>query len=794
VRSGQTSGPSKRVHALRSRAAAVGGFVSRHRRPSGAVAVGAVVVLAAVVRLWQLTAVGFGGDEAVYAGQAALLAHVPGMDRWFIAASRGNSNFLVTQWLVSLFYRAFGVSDFTPRLLSAIASVATVVLVYLIARQLYAGRRDALFAALVMSISGYTVLLGRLALLDATACFFITAAMYCLTRWLTSDRSVWLALFVVATAVAIEAKVTNTLILPIAVLMLLLTGAWRRLTPRRVLVLVPLALLALLPAILQVLTNTGGVLDYFSASTARSSAVPWYYYLSVLWSDEGMLLLAVLLVGVVGAVVRRERSDILPLSWLFIYVVFLQVYPLKGFNYLLPLMPPLAVLAGRGLGGVVDVLHRVVRWRPALVSAIVAVVLLGSQVGSVHAAIHSDRSAGMREAAKWLQANGAGRAGALALSHGSGQYVLSFYGGIDAYPYGRFRIATVVPGGRVVNTTPRKGGLVPLDWVKVWPPRLIDEGKVSYLVYQTRPLDDPPEQSQVAGTVTEKQFRSMIGRYGGRLVHTVYKNHEARVYIYRVGRQLADPVLTARPVGAFDGDGNASSGITPARSVQLAFDVEAHGFAFRAPLTVSYHGATLGRAVADSSGSAKLRVHVPIEGRAQYHLIASDDQGNSASVTGVSRTKLTYRLDHGIVRVAGRGFKPGGSVVLSYQEKPIDSARARADGTVSWSFRLPANTHPRFRILATGEGGRAAYATGLSTPSLSFVARGRVAQLTGRHFSASSRVSLILSNRVVGVAHTDDSGTFRRRLVLPSWTTKGKLLTATDPVGRQATVSGLVNK
>jgi hypothetical protein len=74
------------------------------------------------------------------------------------------------------------------------------------------------------------------------------------------------------------------------------------------------------------------------------------------------------------------------------------------------------------------------------------------------------------------------------------------------------------------------------------------------------------------------------------------------------------------------------------------------------------------------------------------------------------------------------------------------------------------------------------------------VARGQVAQLTGRHFSASSRVSLILSNRVVGVAHTDASGTFRRRLVLPSWTTKGKLLTATDPVGRQATVSGLVNK
>ena len=52
-------------------------------------------------------------------------------------------------------------------------------LVYLIGRQLYARQRDALFAALVLSVSGYAILLGRLALLDATACFFITASIPC---------------------------------------------------------------------------------------------------------------------------------------------------------------------------------------------------------------------------------------------------------------------------------------------------------------------------------------------------------------------------------------------------------------------------------------------------------------------------------------------------------------------------------------------------------------------------------------------------------------------------------------
>jgi len=630
---GKGWGTSKRLDALRARSAAVGAFVSRHRAGTGAAAVAVIVVLATAVRIWRLTAVGFGGDEAVYAGQAALLAHVPGMGLWFIAASRGNSNFLVTQWLVSLLFRVFGVSDVAPRLLSAAASVATVALVYLMARQLYGRRRDALFAALVLSVSGYAVLLGRLALLDATACLFITASMYCLARWIASDRTLWLALFAVGAAVAVEAKVTNALILPIAALAVVLTGTWRRFTVRRALFVAVVAELAMLPAIVQVLTDSGGLREYLSSSTARTSAVPWDYYLSVLRSDEGLLLSAVLLLGVVLALIRHQRADVLPLVWLGTYAVFLQLYPLKGFNYLLPAIPPLALLAGRGLGWLVDRLHRGVRWSPAVLAGILGILLVGSQVGAVDAAMTSDRSAGMREAAHWLRAHGAQRAGTITLSHGSGQYVLPFYAGVDSYPYGRFRIATVVPGGAVVKSTPRAGGAVPIDWVSRWPAQLIRDGRVSYLVYQTRPLDDPPEQSQVAGTVTEKQFRSMIAEYGGRLVHTVYWNHEARVYIYRVTKRLAHPVISAKAIKSLDANGRTSSGSTPPTAVKEAFDVHARGFAIGSPITITYHGRQVGRTVADSAGNATVRADVPIFGRSQYHLIASDAEGNSASVT-----------------------------------------------------------------------------------------------------------------------------------------------------------------
>jgi Dolichyl-phosphate-mannose-protein mannosyltransferase len=762
-------------------------------RLPAAAAVAALLGWAAVLRMWRLGAVGFSGDEAVYAGQAAVLAHVHGMGRWFIEASRGNSNFLATQWLISLVYRVFGVSDWGARLVSAVASVLTVLLVYLLARQLYGGRRYALGAALVMAASGYAILLGRLALLDATACFFLTAAMYCVARWMRTGGLGWAVLGAVAESFAVQAKVTSALIVVVATALLAITGLWRRLRPLHVLVVVLSALVASIPALLQLLSNTSGVRGFLAASTARTTDVPWDYYPSVLWSSEGPVLFVFLLIAVGVALVRRQRANLLPIVWLGVYAIFLQLYPLKGFNYLLPLMPPLALLGGRLLGEVVTWVASRWRLRAPTVLAAVAAVLVGSQFAAVEAAVANDRSAGMREAALWLRAHGAQRAGAIALSHGSGQYVLPFYGGVDAYPYGRFRIATVMPGGRVVNSHPRRDGDVPLDWVNEWPGRLIAEGRVHYLVYQTKPLDDPPEQSQVAGTITMKQFRSFIAHYGGRLVHAVYWNHEARVYVYRVTRRLPRPVLTATAAGAFRANGSRPNLAFPVAAAEK-FVVKARGFTFGSPLTVSYGPRIVGRAVADADGTAEATVRVPLADEARYHLIVSDGTGLSAAVTAVAPAWLTYSVERRVVHASGTGFRPGRPIKLSYRHRQIGLSRARPDGTVSWVFRLRADSPPHPRVFAAGPGGRAAVTSGLVSPQLAFSARGATARITGRDYSPDSRVTLTYANRSVGVTQTDSRGRFAYVLTLPTWTRPGYRLVATDPVGLAATVTGLVRR
>ena len=49
----------------------------------------------------------------------------------------------------------------------------------------------------------------------------------------------------------------------------------------------------------------------------------------------------------------------------------------------------------------------------------------------------------------------------MTLSKGSAQYALSFYAHRDAYPFGRFRLATVLPGGEVRSPHPAADGPVP---------------------------------------------------------------------------------------------------------------------------------------------------------------------------------------------------------------------------------------------------------------------------------------------------------------------------------------------
>jgi hypothetical protein len=436
--------------------------------------------------------------------------------------------------------------------------------------------------------------------------------MLCLAKWDRTDRPGWLYAYGASVALAIQAKIVGVLLLPILGVYLLL--ARRRLPLRTTALLAASFLVCLSPVILNLAQNAREFTDFLSRSTLRVSDVPWYYYPRVLLGREGLAVVLLLAAGLVVAAARRSRADLLPALWLLGFVGFYQLYPLKAFNYLLPSIPALCLLAARA----VDLLVRPTLRRAAAGVAVVALLAAGV-VPHQWRALHDDSFAGLAEAARWLTVNSPADAGVMTLSYGSAQYVFSFYGRRDAYPFGRFRLATVLPGGEVVHPLPTPRGITPRDWVALWPPRLLEQGKVNYLVYyaSSTTIDDP-EEDPLVNTSTQANFRELIATYGGRLVHTVHVNHEGRAWIYRATRLRNKPVLSH----------------TVRRGVVR---VRGWGFTMDAPVTVHYHHRLVKRVRADHQGSLAFSFRIPKRAQPRYYLVVTDSADNYASFSGLAR-------------------------------------------------------------------------------------------------------------------------------------------------------------
>jgi len=730
----------------------------------GVLALCAVIGLAASLRLWNLGGVGFRGDEAVYAGQAAILAGANAMRRHFILLSRGNSNFLLYQQAVALVFRAIGVSDVAARVVAALCSTLTVPVTFLIAKTLH-GRRAALYAALLLALSSYSVALGRLALLDSTLTLLFSLGILFLVRWEQTRKNIYLYAFAAAAAFTIQAKVVGSLLLVAFVLYLLLTRSWRALSLRGVLIAAGVFAVCLTPVIVQLAANSREFSEFLSASSHRVSRVPWYYYVRTLVRYEGVVIVALWGVGIVAALVRRSRADLAPVIWFVVLAGFYQFYPLKAFNYLLPVVPALCILAGCLLASLpVRTLPR------AALAAVLVLGVVASAIPGQRRTLGDDSYGGLREAGRWLAAHAPRRAGVMTISHGSAQYVFSFYERLDAYPFGRFRLPTVLPGGNVVNASPTRDASTPRDWVAFWPPRLIGTGKVQYLVYYTGQLDDPPEDSQIVGTSTQRMFRLLIQHYDGELVHTVYLHHEPRVWIYRITRTLPTPVLDVVPQG---------------RLVKLA----GKGFTANAPVAVTYHGEPIARGTADVDGSLSLTFRRPGLTSPGWLLTATDQGGNDASVR-LPVPILKYSSQGTILRITGTGFAKRSRVVVSYHGRPVAYGRTRADGSLSATFTRPARTAATWRLVVSDDLGNYAFLR-LLKPLVEPSLAGGMVQLRATGFTGNSLVTASYHGQRLAAGRAAPDGSVQLRFRVSALEPDRYLVVVTDGTGNATTIPAL---
>ena len=472
-------------------------------------ALGLALALAVVLRVWKLDAVGFNSDETVYVGQAAAIAHVPALEPFFPIF---RAHPLLFQAILSVGFKV-GLAGAFERLVAGLVGLLCVLLVYELGRLMY-GRRVGLVAALLMAVMPYHVIVSRQVLLDGPMTLCATLALYLMARYVISERVVWLYAAGGALGLTVLSKETGIVLVGAVYAFFALTPSVRvRLGDLGRSMLVMAAVIAPYPLALMLSGETGTGGHFLAWQLLRRPNHSWDFYATTLPGALGPLVLIAAAGGLIA--LRRSRSwrETLLLAWIAAPVVFFTIWPVKGYQYLLPAAPPLAILAARGLTAVP---HKA---RIAVVTLVLVTLLVPSwqRIQPSRAASSLAGTGGLpggREAGRWARAHLP--LGATMLTIGPTMAnVLEFYGHRRAY-------------GLSVSVNPlrRNPTYTPLPNPDLW----IRRGELQYVVWDAFSAARSPTFS--------RRLLRYADRYNGRVVDT-----ESVLTSTRAGARVRTPVI-----------------------------------------------------------------------------------------------------------------------------------------------------------------------------------------------------------------------------------------------------------
>ncbi len=237
----------------------------------------------------------------------------------------------------------------------------------------------------------------------------------------------------------------------------------------------------------------------------------------------------VILLAVLGLwFLRRERSwrETLLLSWILVPAAFFQLWPTKGFQYLLPISPAFAMLASRFVSrwapSVMTVFRRSLSmsWLSPTLMGVTAFSLVFASWQIVQPSTSQSFLAGTggvpggREAGAWVQKNVP--SGAVLLTVGpSMANIIQFYGHRKAY-------------GLSVSPNPlyRNPSYTPI----VNPDLLLRRAELQYIVWDSFSAARTPFFSS--------KILAYLQKYNGRVVHI-----ESVIVTTPDGKQVAKPVI-----------------------------------------------------------------------------------------------------------------------------------------------------------------------------------------------------------------------------------------------------------
>jgi 4-amino-4-deoxy-L-arabinose transferase-like glycosyltransferase len=265
----------------------------------------------------------------------------------------------LTYWVILIFYRIFGVSEFSVRLPSALATIGTILFTYGVARILFSSRA-ALFAAAIIATTPRVFILARRLPIDVYLLFFLTGTLFLLVRAIQKrGRFAWIPVYVFA-GLGFLTKGPIAVLIPAGTYLLwCLCRRQIRISDAHPLSGAAIFLCIVLPWYVRIYLVHGWTYiapfflrdnlgRYAAESLGPSRSV--FYYLSVYATDFfPWAIPALLAIGLFWFLGRREKpvatlSFGLPLLWCGLIFVLFSLSKNKQEYYIAPIYPAAAVI------------------------------------------------------------------------------------------------------------------------------------------------------------------------------------------------------------------------------------------------------------------------------------------------------------------------------------------------------------------------------------------------------------------------------------------------------------------
>jgi hypothetical protein len=470
-----------------------------------ALALTAILATAFVIRTWNLMALGFNSDEAVYAGQASSIAGNTELLQYFPIF---RAHPLLFQTLISIPYQ-IAVSPLVGRLMSVAFGIGTVYLVYLVGKTLYT-RRIGMIAALIIALMPYHVVVTRQILLDGPLAFFATLSLLLLAHYGRTRNLLWFYAAFAAMGLTVLAKETGIIMFGAIYIFIALLGTVRL---RHMVLASLLWFIVVLPYPVSVAmsgrTSTGG--QFLAWQLFRRANHPWYFYFAEVPPAMGVLVLAFAVGALIYMRKRWTWTETLLNSWIVIPVVFFVLFPVKGFQFLLPVAMPVAVLAAVGIVGLrnIDRTIRGFRVRGPVLMRLGVLLVASSLLLATIARIDPQSQSteflagsggvpGGREAGLWIGENTPKGSQILTLGPSMAN-IIQFYGDRKAF-------------GLSVSPNPlhRNPVYEPINNPDLW----IRSNDLQYIIWDS--------YSASRSSFFSDRLLNYAERYNGRIVHTEF--------------------------------------------------------------------------------------------------------------------------------------------------------------------------------------------------------------------------------------------------------------------------------